>query len=156
MVVGDGRVIDRGGFGGLGESDGEGDGGAFAELRFKRYFPIQDVDQGFADGKTKTTAAIGALRAAVGLRKGLEESAELLLGNANTGVGHSAGNLYTLLVLQDGTRTYGDGTLGGEFVAVAQKVHEDLVQSHRVTHDQQLIIELEIFNRLESFFQIGE
>ena len=151
-----GVVCDGSGFGSFRESDSEGDGGAFAKLRFERYFPIQDVNQGFTDGKAETTAAIGALRAAVGLRKGLEESAELLLGDANTGVGHSAGNLYTLLVLQNGTRTYGDGTFRGEFVAVAQKVHEDLVQSHRITHDQQLIVELEVFDRLESFFQVGE
>lgn len=156
LSVGVWGIVGDCGFGGLGKSDGEGDGGAFAELRCERDLPVEHVDQGFADGKAKTTAAVGALRAAVGLREGLEEPADLLLGYANPGVGHGAGDLDAFLVLQDGACADGDGTFGGELVAVAEEVHEDLMQTHRITHDQQLRIELQVFDRLETLFQVGE
>ncbi|MCY1416081.1 hypothetical protein D9M71_315820 [compost metagenome] len=93
-------------------------------------------DQALGDHQPEAGSAGLAGEGVVGLGEGLEQVAQVAVGQADAGVLHAdaqLGQLVVAVVFEHGA--HGDGAFAGELDGVAHQVGQDLLEAHRVAHE---------------------
>ena len=97
-------------------------------------FSTHQFDDFFCDGQAQTGSAIFPRGGAVRLRKFLEESPDLFLGHANTGVSHREAQHFGAFVAVLDAYHQLDMAAVRELDGVRQQVVQDLTESQRIAH----------------------
>ncbi len=117
-----------------GEGRGEVHARAHADFADHGNVAAHEPHQTLADGQAQASALVGARISFADLGKGLEQGVELVVGDADAGVGHAEEDA-ALIVFSHGekARRHGHAAGMGELEGVADHVRQHLLQSRRVS-----------------------
>ena len=119
------------------EAGGKPEGAALPGPTFDAGFATHQLRDVPRDDQAQPGAAVGARGRGIGLLEGMEQAANLLIGDADAGIGHLEAHQDVVVTVLQQQRTQADGPLVGELDCISGKVQQCLAQAGRIAAQPQ-------------------